>query len=975
MPFASLLLFTLFSLACKSSSLPTRTLPQRSEALHRTGPAISTSTWDTPQALDSLISSLSLEEKVAQMMMVRAYGQYVSRDDDSFNHLIGLVKDTKVGGIVIMQGDVYEEAVLLNALQAEARIPLLVASDFERGIAMRVRRGTSFPEAMAVGATRNPEDAYAMGRITAQEARAIGVHEVYAPVADINTNPLNPVINTRSFGDDPGLVGRMAAAFVHGVIDGGAIATVKHFPGHGDTGVDSHVGLPVLPYPRSRLDSVELSSFKSAIAAGTQAVMLGHIAVPALDSSGLPMSLSRRGIEDDLRGDLGFTGLTVTDALGMQGALQGRTSDSAAVLAVRAGIDVLLDPVDIESAVSAIVRNVSSGEIPESRIDASVRRILQAKHTLGLDRHRTVDIDAIAGIVATKAHRQTAKSIARDAITVVRNSGGILPLQPNAQGHMKIVLASDVDDDRTEIDRPESPWPNEPTGNYFLRLLRRRAGGVDVFRVSPSSDESAVLSMPESLKAGDLVLFALFAKVRSTADMPEYLHPLLSRLSETPASVITCILGNPYLAADFPKSDAIVCTYGDEEPVTEAAVESLFGEIPTHGRLPVSIPGVFPFGTGLDLPQTQLRRDDPALAGFNPEALNQVDSVVIAAIRDSAFPGAEVAIVKNQILAYDKTFGKFTYDADSRRVDEETMYDLASVTKVVSTTAAAMKLYDEHRLGLQDSLARYLPQLRGKPKGAITIRQLLLHRGGFPPFRKLYGMGLSPAAAFDTILATPLVAKPGDSTVYSDLSMITLGKVVEAITGSPLDVFVKREFYGPLGMTHTMYNPGEALWPNIAPTELDTVWRKRLVQGTVHDESAAVLGGVSGNAGLFSTASDLAIFVQMLLNKGTYAGRRFLSAETVDEFIATKEPGQERWLGWDMKSGERSSAGKYFSTSSFGHTGFTGTSIWVDPQRNLAVIFLTNRVYPTRADLHILKVRPQLHDAVIRALTSSRSAK
>jgi CubicO group peptidase (beta-lactamase class C family) len=354
------------------------------------------------------------------------------------------------------------------------------------------------------------------------------------------------------------------------------------------------------------------------------------------------------------------------------------------------------------------------------------------------------------------------------------------------------------------------------------------------------------------------------------------------------------------------------------------------------------------------------------------ENLPVVDSLVTRAIADSAFPGAQLVVVRDSIVVVNRAYGRYTYDPTAPPVDRNTLFDLASLTKVFATTAAVMKLYDEGKLSLDDPVVRYLPQFRGEWKQNVTIRHLLLHRSGLPPFRRLSDIATTEEAALDSVFTTPLVVAPGDSTIYSDLGMITLGKVVERITGMPLARYVKEEFYAPLGMTRTMFNPPPELRATAAPTEYDSVWRKRLVQGTVHDENAATLGGIAGHAGLFSTASDLSIFVRMLMNGGTYQGKRYLHETTIDEFLRKKHPGQERWLGWDMKAESGSSAGTLFSGSSFGHTGFTGTSVWADPDRHLAVIFLTNRVYPTRANMKLFKVRPLLHDAIVRAMDVSK---
>jgi len=927
--------------------------------------------WGSPGALDTLLSSMSLEEKVSQMVMVRAFGHYYSTDSDLFERLERLVTVRRVGGIIMAQGDVYAEAVLLNRLQSLSRIPLLVASDFERGIAMRVRRGTRFPDAMALGATRNAEYAYRMGKAVAVEARAIGIHQNYAPVADINDNPLNPVINTRSFGDDPMLVRTMVGAFIRGTMDGGCLATAKHFPGHGDTGTDSHLELPVIDRSRARLDTVELAAFRAAFDAGVQSVMIGHLAVPALDSLGLPASLSAAMVTSLLRKEFGFNGLIVTDGLEMRALTRGFTADSVAVLAVRAGADILLVPPDPDVAVSAVVNAVKRGEITVQRVNESVRRILAAKHQLGLDRKRTVDIDAVASRIGTRPNRHLAVEIARDAVTLLRNRNNLLPLAPDGSGHIVAVLAGDTEDDRTDIDRPGSAATSEPAGTYFAQLLRRRAAGAEILRISPESDVRDLNDAVAKMRRADIALLCLFVKVRTASgkiDLPDYLRTFAASAAETNTPLVVLAFGNPYIAGNVPEAASVLCLYGDDEPSSEAAAEALFGEIPVHGRLPVSIPGKYPFGTGLDIPQTQLRRDDPAVAGFDPEDLQRVDAIIAAAIADSAFPGGQVAVIKDGLLVYDRSFGRMTYDPASPPVDGGTLYDLASVTKVIATTSAVMKLVDGGKIGLDDPVAKYIPGFGAGAKSAITIRHLLLHRGGFPPFRRLWLECPAAAAVIDTIAATALVAAPGDSTVYSDLGFITLGKIVEKVSGLTLDAFVKREFFVPLRMRNTTYAPAESLRSRCAPTELDSLWRRSVVQGSVHDENAAFLGGVSGNAGLFSTAGDLAIYMQMLFNKGQYAGKRYIGEKTVAEFIDARAPGQERWLGWDMKSPRGSSAGSLFPPVSFGHTGFTGTCIWADPSRGLAVIFLTNRVFPTRANLKIARVRPALNDAVMRAL-------
>ena len=955
-------------------------VPQRDASTSKTGEsptsatskAASLSRFTREQWIDSTMASMTLEEKVGQMVMVGVFGQYYSYQSDEYARLERLIKEKHVGGFILWQGDVYEAVVRLNMLQDLSRLPLLVSADFERGVSMRIRRGTPFPDAMAIGATRNARYAYEVGRAIAREARALGVHQNYAPVADINTNPLNPVINTRSFGSDPALVHEMVAAFIKGTIEEGVLATAKHFPGHGDTGTDSHLDLPNLPFDRARLDSVELAPFRTAIQAGAQSVMIAHLAVPALDPSrSVPSSLSAAVITGVLQRELGFEGLVVTDAMDMRGVTRGYSPGASTVMAVKAGVDIVLMPPDEESAFAALLAAARSGEITEERLDRSVRKILTVKQGLGLDTLRTVDLSAIPSKVGTRDHWRLAREVARHSITLVKNERSLIPLRKGNHKRVVSVVLADTPDGRVDINRPSNPWTTELPGAYFHQLLERRNGDIDTYRLTPSS---TILDMEAALgriKRADLLILPVYVKVRTSSgriDMPSGLQPFLKKAGEAGVPTLVLLFGNPYLAGSLSWADAIVCAYGDNEPLVEATVEALFAESGICGKLPVAINGQFPLGCGAECPKDRLRRDDPTVAGFSPERLLVLDDIIENAIRDSAFPAAQLAVIRDGILVYNKSFGTYTYDAASRPIDNGTIFDLASVSKVIGTTSAVMKLYEQGKLGLDDSVGRYLPQFAEGPKSAITIRHLITHRSGFPPFRRFFLMCRTAEEALDSAFATELVATPGDTTIYSDIGMITMGKVVEKIAGMPLSEFLEKEFFEPLGMTNTMYNPPVSLHDRVAPTEIDTVWRKTLVRGQVHDENAALLGGVAGHAGLFSTASDLAIYMQMLLNKGAYGGVRFLEESTVVRFTRTVVPGQDRFLGWDMKSLTGSSAGNLFSPSSFGHTGYTGTSIWADPIRKLSIILLTNRVHPTRANLKISRVRPAVADAVIRAL-------
>ncbi len=921
--------------------------------------------------VEETLSKLTLEERISQMVMSRVYGYYFSVGSEQYQLMHHLVKEHKVGGLIFFQGDVYETAEMINRCQEWADVPLLIASDFEWGAAMRIRRATRFPEAMAVGATRDTILAYEMGRVIGEEAKAMGVRQDFAPDADVNVNPSNPVINTRSFGEDPYLVAAMGSAFTSGIQSTGVLATAKHFPGHGDTGVDSHIDLPSVNVSSGRLDSVELAPFKAMIQRGISSVMVAHLTVPAIDSTkGLPSTLSKPIITNLLKEKLGFDGLVVTDALDMGAVVKAFGSDSTAVKAVQAGADILLVLPNEDSGIEALVHAVESGSVPRSRIDYSVRKILGYKYDLGLQSNRFSDLKNIREVVASPEHLSVAKNIARKSITVLKNDS-VLPITKATKKLLNLVFV-DAESYRTEINRNGNPWPNEPVGNYLTAQLKKRINNVEQILIDPSSNKLIFDTILTRAKKADEILLPIFSKAKSGSGMfgeGSEMRELLDSLTALKKPVIVVAMGSPFVLSDIPRADAYLCTYSDCEISTEALVEALFGEITTSGKLPITISEEFNFGKGIELTQSVLRRDKPESVGFNADSIALVDTVINKAIRDSAFPGAEIAVVRNGALVYSKSYGHQTYSHDSPEISNQTMYDIASLTKVVATTSAVMKLYDEHKLFLDDLVTKYIPEFDNHGKGKITLRNLLLHNAGLPAFKRLFMTCKSPKEVLDSVYQTELIYQPGDSSVYSDFGFITLGKIVEKITGIRLDDYVEETFFKPLGMTKTMYMPAESLWTTIAPTEYDSLFRKKLIQGVVHDENAYSLNGVSGHAGLFSTASDLSIFMYMLMNNGSYNGQQFINPETIKLFTTKQETKYTRGLGWDTKTvNGYSTAGTLFSEKSFGHTGFTGTSIWCDPARNLSVIFLTNRVYPTRANGKISGVRPAVHDAVVRAL-------
>jgi beta-glucosidase-like glycosyl hydrolase/CubicO group peptidase (beta-lactamase class C family) len=906
-----------------------------------------------------VLGSLTLDQKVAQMIGVRAFGLYANPSAAPARRLVELVQDRQVGCVVLFESEVDSVPRVVNELQRRAKLPLLVAADLERGMSFRIRRGVvPLPYAMAVGATGSEEAARFTGEVTAREGRALGIHWAFAPVADVNSNPANPVINIRSYGEDPDLVARLTAAFVRGAQAGGMLTTVKHFPGHGDTAVDSHLQLATIDGDRDRLASVELRPFRAAIEAGVDSVMLGHIAVPALDPSGAPSTLSEPVATELLRREMGFRGLVVTDAMEMSGVRAAWTGE-AAVRAVRAGADMILLPPDPGVAIDSLVRAVREEGLPESRIDASVLRILETKERLGLDRQRLVDPEAIGDKVGRPEDVERALEVARRSITVVRNDGGVLPLRAETDLRLlHLVLSSDARNDAIQ-------------GIPEAELAARRIP-AETRTFGPEISEETIERLVQAAAGFSHVVISAFVRVtgsKGTADMAPSQARLIDRLSETGRPLVVVSYGSPYLIRQFPKVPAYVCAYGGAESSQRAAMAALLGEGPASGRLPVTIPDLYPRGHGMTLPrhEMRLRTARPEDVGFRAGGMREADEVLDRFLSEKAFPGGVLAVGRSGALVHLHPFGRLSYDADAAAVQASTIYDLASLTKVVATTTTAMILVDEGKLPLDKPVRDFIPAFRGGDKDAVTVRHLLTHSSGVDWWAPLYKDLRTREAFLSRIVSMDLKFAPGSKSVYSDLGVLLLGEILERVAGEPLQVFVKRRVFDPLGMQDTQYRPPEALLPRIAPTEQDA-WRGRVVRGEVHDENAYALGGTAPHAGLFGTAPDLARFAQMLLNGGVYDHHRIVSRETIDLFTRRAGiPDSSRALGWDTPS-EGSSGGTLLSSHAFGHTGFTGTSMWLDPERGLFIILLTNRVHPTRENNLIRQVRPAVADAVVRAL-------
>jgi beta-N-acetylhexosaminidase len=970
----------LFLMAHNARSQDRSASAKKSVAKESAAPAKSGAKKLSPAAnawVESTLRKMTVDEKIGQLLFTTYHGSFTSTDAAAYQQIMHDVKDLHVGGFInvtrmsplgIVKSQAYPTAVLNNQLQAKSKLPLLIGADFERGTAMRLDEGTSFPTAMALAAGGNLKDAYAMGKITALEARAVGIHWIFAPDADVNNNPGNPIINTRSFGEDPERVAQFVSAFVLGVQENGGLATAKHFPGHGDTAADSHIDLPVIRADRARLDDLELVPFRAAISMQVDSIMTGHLNVPALEPDpNTPATLSHNILTDLLRKQLGYQGLIVTDAMDMGGITVRYAPGEAAVRAVAAGVDALLMPPVPDAAFEALQAAVKSGRISKERLDSSVRRILQAKARLSLHSNRLVDVNAINQKFGGIIWQKEAQEISDRGVTLLRDMPHRLPLD-GTKPSRALLLAVYAD--------PE-PYPGED----LERELRSRFDSVTTLRADTQFVNASMLKLPPP-DSYDVAILALFVRVsdrKGNVDIPAEQAALAEQLYKTGKPIITVGFGSPYLIERFPLAETWLAAFGISDVAQISVARALFGQIPVCGHLPVTIPGVnLKAGFGMELPASPMTLQ--LMDARGETQLQPAYDVIEKAIAEKAFPGATLAVGYRGKVAI-HAFGKLSYAAKAAATTPNTMYDIASLTKVVATTTLVAKLAEGDfavPLDLDAKIERYLPEWAGGPNAEwrhrVTVRHLLTHTSGLPAFKEYWRTSKGKQDTLTKIFAEPLEYEPGTKEIYSDLGIILMAEIIERLTGRTLDDLAKSYICSPLGMKDTMYRPPKKLWPQIAPTEIDNQLRHRLVHGEVHDENAFAIGGVSGHAGLFSTAPDLAAFCQTLLNGGVYAHQRIMRRATIAQFTTPQQLSNgTRTLGWAVPT-EGGSSGHYFSAHSFGHTGFTGTSIWIDPDRQLFVVLLTNRVHPTRENTKIQQVRPALHDAVMQALGFASAA-
>lgn len=909
--------------------------------------------------IDSLMNAMTLDEKIGQLFMVRAYGQFSNDRDLDYLRLKELIRDYHVGGVIFFQGDVYGQAVRNNELQELAKYPLWMAQDMEFGAAMRIDGTTRFTPAMGVAATGNPYNAFLKGKITAIEAKAVGIHQIYAPVLDVNNNPNNPVINVRSYSADPHMVAEYGKEFMKGVQSEGLVSTGKHFPGHGDTETDSHLALPTITHDYARLDSVELVPFRQSINEGMQSIMSAHISFPQIsENEGLPGTLDPSILNRILIDSLSFNGLIVTDGLEMQGISAHYSPGEAVIKALDAGVDQMLVSTDEKAAINEIKKAVESDELSEERIDYSVRKILQLKAENGVFTDRLVDIESLNFKINTPQFQSEADRIARESVTVLKDEG-ILPVRQIDYPNVLVVGISDGEE--------------HSSSSTLNREIRKYHENVDYHSLDSRTSREEIDELMDDARDADLIILGSFIRVRSyhALQIPREYEGILEELTSLGKPEILLSFGNPYIVENFPEADVHLMAWSAANAQVRETIPSIFGASDIQGKFPGEVPDMYGIGDGIEMPQSTVRFDEPIAANMSIDSLLQVDKIMQSAINDSVFPGGVVGILRNGALVWQQGYGYHDY-SKTKAVRSNGVYDMASITKIMATTTSMMKLVDEGKVSLDDPVSMYIPEFNEGKKKEITIRHFLLHTSGLPAFRIYVDEMRTRHELIEAVRNEPLINDPGEEYVYSDLGFILLAEIIEEVSGKRIDQYVQDEFFEPMGMSSTTFNPeniGRIITNRIPPTEIDTVYDRGLVHKKVHDERAYFMDGVSGHAGLFSSVQDMAKYFFMLLNDGNYGGHQYLSPEIIDLFTSHQSPINQRGLGFDRKSEGFSTAGTLTSENSFGHTGFTGTSFWVDPDENIAIIILTNRTFPNRSyGSRISRIRAQIADAVMKSI-------
>lgn len=953
--------------------------------------------WVTPRPVpilpqkdwvDSVFETMTFEQKVGQLFMVAAYS---NKTEDHYRKIDSLIAVYHVGGLIFFQGGPLRQARLTNRYQALAKVPLWIGMDAEWGLGMRLDSTISFPKQMTLGALQDNTLIYKMGREIAYQCRRLGVHVSFSPVVDINSNADNPVIGNRSFGEDKELVTEKALAYMHGLQDGNVLASAKHFPGHGDTDTDSHFALPVIKHDKKRMEAVELYPFRKLIRDSVGSIMVAHMSVPAYeDAPNTPSTLSEDIVTSLLKEKMNFKGIVFTDALNMKAVSKLYKPGEVDLKALQAGNDVLLFSEDVPKAVE-LIREAYEKKSFRKEVDRRVKKVLAAKYWLKLTTPQTVRLDSLAEHLNNPRAQVLRTKLYEQAFTVVKNKKELLPLtKVDSLTFASIAIGLDRD-------------------NVLQKTLSKYANFHHIAIPKKEMQEYNFMAIVDSMAQYKVVVVSLHELTNQRTknyNIPvkaiEFIKSLAAR-----TKVIVSVMGNTYALRSFELVDYLISGYEDNFTTRKTLPQIIFGALEATGKLPVTPSMTIRSGQGDKTEAVQVfRYASPESVGMDSRKLAQIDTIVNAAIRDKAMPGCQLLLARAGTVIYNKSFGTLTYDPKDS-VNENTVYDLASVTKVAATTLAVMHLYETGRLSLDSMVSAYLPELKGTNKEHLLVQEVLSHQAGLLAFLEhwkrtlvfktpndmiycnqkagtfclpvstgLFADAVLPDSIWKwTIQSELLPKKEGQecySYVYSDIGFYIMKAICERLLQQPIDQFLNKQFYQPLNMDYLGFRPLDRIpYQQIAPTEIDTYFRKTEVRGTVHDQGAAMLGGVAGHAGLFSNAQDLAKLMQMLLNGGTYNGRTFFKKETLAQFTRSHYYYSRRGLGWDKPSVEKGGPTSYFaSKSTFGHTGFTGTCVWADPDTKLLYVFLSNRTYPTAENKKLVNqnIRTRIHDVAYEAI-------
>ena len=939
------------------------------------------STW-----ADSIFNTLTPDERIAQLFMVAAYS---NKGIEHVKKIEKLVSDYKIGGLIFFKGGPNREAKLTNYYQSKAKTPLFIAIDGEWGVSMRLDSTTKYPRQMMLGAIQNDQLIYQMGEQIANQCKLLGIHINFAPVIDVNNNPKNPVINNRSFGENKEQVAKLGIAYMNGMQNNGIIACGKHFPGHGDTDSDSHKTLPIINHDYQRLDSLELYPFKQLINEGLMSMMVAHLYIPKLDNTlNQASTLSPKIVNGLLKDSLGFKGLIFTDALNMKGVSKYYAPGEVDVKAVLAGNDILLFPENVPVGIKKIKEAIAKGQITQKEIDDRCLKILKAKEWAGLNHYQPINFEGLIDKLNPVENVVLNRALADESITLVQNKDSILPFK--------------------RLDSIKMVYLNiGGTKNNEFHKMMNYYTAIPEIQIPRSLSAESEHKLMKQLKDYDRVIIGFHHtnnSPRRNFGITRQAINLQNKLAET-KGVITVIFGNPYVLKSFgdqTNTKAIIVAYQDTKYTRKSAGELIFGGIVPKGKLPVTCSPQFKEGLGLTYKKpTRLHFVMPEEMGYSVDSLNHIDKIVKTAIKDGVFPGCQVLAIKSGNLFYYKSFGYFTYQK-KQKVKWNTIYDLASVTKIAATTYALMQLTDKGLIDIDKTLNDYLPEIvGGSPYANIKLREMLAHQAGFISWIPFYmntldsknNNALKPFyyskdssdvyskkvaediyikpefqdSIFNRILRTSLRRKKYK---YSDIGYYFLKVIIEKQTNMPLEDYVQKNIYQPMGLSRMTYHPlYKFTRQQIPPTVNDTVFRHQIIWGDVNDQGAATLGGVGGHAGLFSNALDLGQLMYSLINDGEYGGVQYVNPNTIKEFTKCQYcPTNRRGAGFDkpVRSLDGGPTCSQVSLSSFGHSGFTGTYTWADPKHDIVYVFLSNRSYPNDQNWKIVKqnIRTRIQDVI-----------